>query len=139
MLGVHKSAEAAARLVTNNLQPNDLVGIFTSSGTTSVDFTRNRDLLLAAIARLRPHPLSGASATTSCPTLDSYAGYVIPRHLDPAVESAALGRGDRLQLFHSAHTAVRGLAADHHRSGGTHRMGADPLSVHHRPGGHRAS
>ncbi|HTX36667.1 MAG TPA: VWA domain-containing protein [Bryobacteraceae bacterium] len=95
MLGVHKSAEAAARLVTNNLQPNDLVGIFTSSGTTSVDFTRNRDLLLAAIARLRPHPLSGVSAATSCPTLDSYAGYVIPRHLDPAVESAALAEAIR--------------------------------------------
>ena len=42
MLGVRKSAEAAEKLVANTLAPDDLVGIFTSSGTVSADFTSDR-------------------------------------------------------------------------------------------------
>ena len=57
----HKSAEAAGKLITNDLHPGDRVGIFTVSGTRSVDFTSNRDLLLAALMRLKPHPLDGCT------------------------------------------------------------------------------
>jgi VWFA-related protein len=77
MLGVRKSAEAAAKLITNTLSPGDLVAIFTSSGSVSVDFTNDRKVLLAALARLTAHPLSGVNAKTICPTLGPSEAYII--------------------------------------------------------------
>jgi VWFA-related protein len=90
MLGVRKSAEAAERLVANTLPLGDLVGIFTASGTVSVDFTSDRKLLLTALARLQPHPPSGVSATTVCPRLGPSEAYIIVRHLDIAIEDKAV-------------------------------------------------
>lgn len=90
MLGVRKSAEAAEKLVANNLVPSDLAGIFTASGTVSLDFTSDRKLLLAALRRLQPHPPEGVHATTMCPTLGPSEAYIIVRHLDPAIEEAAV-------------------------------------------------
>ncbi len=91
MLGVRMSAEAADRLVANNLPPSDKVGIFTASGTVSLDFTSDRKLLLAALTRLRPHPSEGVHSTTMCPTLGPSEAYIIVRHLDIAIEDAAVG------------------------------------------------
>jgi VWFA-related protein len=88
--GLHKSAEAAAKLITENLHPEDRVGIFTASGVESVDFTSDRDALLAALARLYPRPLSGTTAITECPRLDAWEAYAIVKHVDPALELAKL-------------------------------------------------
>lgn len=90
MLGVRKSAEAAEKLVAHALAPTDLAGIFTSSGTVSVDFTADRSLLLRALARLQPHPLAGVHATTQCPTLGPSEAYIIAQHQDIEVEDAAV-------------------------------------------------
>lgn len=89
VLGVHKTAEAAGKLITDELHPGDRVGIFTSSGTTSVDFTADRDRLLAALARLQPHPLSGVHVVSN-PPMSPYDAYVIVHHLDPDAEKAAM-------------------------------------------------
>ncbi len=91
MLGIRKSAEAARQLLTDTLPREDLVGIFTSSATVTVDFTRDRKLLIDALARLDAHPLSGVHATTVCPTLAPSEAYIITEHLDPAIEDAAVG------------------------------------------------
>ena len=90
MLGVRKSREASEKLVANNLPPGDRVGIFTASGTVSLDFTSDRKLLLAALARLQPHPPEGVHSTTMCPTLGPSEAYIIVRHLDIAIEEAAV-------------------------------------------------
>jgi VWFA-related protein len=90
MLGVRKSAEGAERLIANTLAPSDLVGIFTSSGTVTVDFTSDRNLLLAALARMEAHPLSGVHATTMCPRLGPSEAYIIAQHLDLDIENAAV-------------------------------------------------
>jgi VWFA-related protein len=91
MLGVRMSAEAAERLVANNLPPGDPVGIFTCSGTVELDFTSGPKLLLAALRRLLPRPPQGVHATTVCPTLGPSETYIIVRHLDIAIEDAAVG------------------------------------------------
>ncbi len=90
MLGVRKSAEAAAHLIANTLSPDDLVAIFTSSGSVSEDFTNDRQALLAALARLTAHPLSGVNATTMCPTLGPSEAYIISEHQDIDIENAAV-------------------------------------------------
>jgi VWFA-related protein len=64
---LRKSAEAAERLITNELRPGDRVGIFTSSSATSVDFTSDRSRLLGALARL--HSLSANGANQDTPPL----------------------------------------------------------------------
>jgi VWFA-related protein len=90
MLGVRKSAEAAQRLIANALVPTDLVGIFTSSGTGMVDFATDRKVLLAALARLEGHPLSGVHATVPCLTIDGAEAFIITQHSDIAIEEAAV-------------------------------------------------
>lgn len=89
MLGVRKSAEAAQRLIRNTLAPSDLVGIFTSSGTGMVDFTTDRAALLAALAKLDAHPLSGVH-TGPCPTLNGAEAFIITQHADIGIEDAAV-------------------------------------------------
>jgi VWFA-related protein len=90
MLGVRKSAEAAGQLIANTLSTDDLVAIFTSSGSVSVDFTNHHQALLAALARLTAHPLSGVQAKTMCPTLGPSEAYIIAQHLDLDIENAAV-------------------------------------------------
>src|SRR5580704_10845135 len=67
MVGLHKSAQAAEQLIANNLHSRDQVGIFTASGTTSIDFTGDRELLLAALARLRPMYRASLTPAESAP------------------------------------------------------------------------
>ena len=86
---LHKSGEAAEKLISNDLRPGDRVGIFTASGTTSVDFTGDKDLLRAGLARLKPHPLDGVHPIGT-PPMTPFQAYVILHHLDPAAETSAM-------------------------------------------------
>jgi VWFA-related protein len=132
MLGVRMSAEAADRLVANNLPPSDKVGIFTASGTVSLDFTSDRKLLLAALTRLRPHPSEGVHSTTMCPTLGPSEAYIIVRHLDIAIEDAAVGE---LQLSPAA--SGSGMYLRSARSGaecGAERVATIRIPIHQRTG-----
>jgi VWFA-related protein len=89
LLGVHKSAEAAAKLISNTLHSGDKVGIFTASGSVSVDFTGDRDVLLAALARLAPHKLNGVH-TQGALMMSPFTAYVIIHHLDPTTLQTTL-------------------------------------------------
>ena len=89
-LGLRKSAEAAEKLIANDLRTGDRAGIFTASGTVSVDFTGDRDALRAALARIIPRPLSGPTPVTECPPLSVWEAYAIVEHVDPGVESVKL-------------------------------------------------
>jgi VWFA-related protein len=86
---LQKSVEAAGKLISDRLQPGDRVGIFTSSGTTSMDFTGDRDRLLAALARIRPHPLDGVRPVGN-PPMTPFQAYVLIHHLDPDAEKGAM-------------------------------------------------
>ena len=88
--GMRKSAEAADKLIRDNLHAGDRVGVFTASGAVSVDFTSDRDQLLAALARLIPRPLSGATPESRCPTLNAWQAYAVIEHVDPEVEQDAM-------------------------------------------------
>jgi VWFA-related protein len=85
-LGLRKSAEAAEKLIGNDLRAGDRVGIFTASGAVSVDFIGDRDALLAALKRIIPRPLSGPTPFAQCPQLSVWEAYAIVEHVDPSVE-----------------------------------------------------
>jgi VWFA-related protein len=81
---------AAENFVATDLEPNNQVAIFTTSGAVTVDFTADTNSLRAALERLRPHVERGEEAMTECPTLTSYQGYVIANNLDLKAKGSAV-------------------------------------------------
>jgi VWFA-related protein len=79
---LRKSAEAAAKLIPGELRPGDRVGIFTSSATTSVDFTSDRSRLLEALARLHSRTANGVTPET-LPPVTPYNVSDVMRPLHP--------------------------------------------------------
>lgn len=80
---------ASLRLVSNALARSERLGIFSTSGKLTVEFTDDRARLQDAIRRLKPNPLPGSFAT-SCPRLSDYdANQIINRH-DLATREAAV-------------------------------------------------
>jgi VWFA-related protein len=81
---------ASKHLITSVLARTERLGIFTTSGKLSVDFTDNRDRLQDAIRRLKPSPLPG-SRPPSCPSLSHYEANQIIRRHDGGAREAAIG------------------------------------------------
>lgn len=67
--------DAAARYLQSSLRPTDRVGIFTSSGGGSLDFTDDRAKLHDALFRLKPRGVYRPQS--DCPPLTSYEAYLI--------------------------------------------------------------
>jgi VWFA-related protein len=86
---IGRSKVAAEKLI-GNLAPGDVLAIFTSSATVSVNFTNDKKTLLDALARISPHPLDGARGFNSCPMLTPYQAYVIDQHIDLEAKEIAL-------------------------------------------------
>ncbi len=80
---------ASTQLLSTALARSERLGVFTTSGKITVDFTDDRAKLQDAIRRLRPNPLPG-SMPSSCPTLThSDANQIVNRH-DLATRGAAV-------------------------------------------------
>jgi VWFA-related protein len=88
--GLRKSKAAAEKLIGTGLQPDDRVAIFTDSGAVIVEFTTDRQALLAALAKLRSHVERGAHGLDLCPAMTPYQAYVIGQHLDPVAKEVAV-------------------------------------------------
>jgi VWFA-related protein len=64
---------AATRYVDEALQPTDRVAVFTVSGQSQIDFTKDRDKLHSALLGLIPRSVSGADTSgNECPPIDYY-------------------------------------------------------------------
>jgi len=90
--GLLKAKLAGDKFIDASLAPGDRMGLFTDSGTVTVDFTSDKKPLHAAIAQLRRHEqrAGGERSLTSCPTLTSYQAYVLDRHLDEQLRQAKI-------------------------------------------------
>jgi VWFA-related protein len=88
--GLMKAKEAAKKLISTDLQPDDRMGIFTGSGTVTLDFTSDPKVVLEALARVQQHPHLGAFGLGECPRLDPFQAYVIANHLDVTTKQAAV-------------------------------------------------
>jgi VWFA-related protein len=80
---------ASSHLVANALARSERLGIFTTSGKLTVDFTDDRAKLQDAIRKLKPNPLPGSLAT-SCPRLSHYDANQIVNRNDLAAREAAI-------------------------------------------------
>ncbi|HLK63874.1 MAG TPA: VWA domain-containing protein [Bryobacteraceae bacterium] len=83
-------AKAAAEKLVSHLQPGDLVGIFTATGSVTEDLTDNPAHLLTALSHLRVHPQSGSQGIGICPTLTRYQAYGIISRSDLGANNVAL-------------------------------------------------
>lgn len=106
--------DAAARHVATSLQPTDRVAVYTTSGRDMLEFTDDRAALQAALARLRPNPITGG-AVAKCPDISYYmADLIINRADDQAIgiaqaEYAACSRNPRVtrpEILVYAHAAL---------------------------------
>jgi VWFA-related protein len=74
---MQRTRVAAEHYLSSSLDPRDRVGIFTSSGLRTLDFTSDRKKLEEALARLSPHPAGEANQSTQCPYISAYEAYLI--------------------------------------------------------------
>ncbi len=81
-------ARDAARRQIDKMRSTERVAIFTISGQHVQDFTDDRDLLHAVLAKLRPTPISG-QGLNHCPNMTYYMADLIQNRHDPSALQAA--------------------------------------------------
>jgi VWFA-related protein len=80
---------AALRFISIALARTERLGIFTTSGKVTVDFTDDRTKLEDAIRHLKPNPLPGTQPTR-CPSMTYYEANQIVNRLDRATREEKL-------------------------------------------------
>jgi len=80
--------DAAERHLNDSLVPTDRVGIFTTSGRTTLEFTDDRAKVHDTLLRLRPQPIA-RSMTQECPDISYYQADLIMNKNDPMALQAA--------------------------------------------------
>jgi VWFA-related protein len=69
--------DGAIKFIRKGLDPDERVGIFTASGTLSLDFTDDVPKLLDALGKLRTLEKMPDQGPDACPQLDAYQAWVI--------------------------------------------------------------
>jgi VWFA-related protein len=84
------TVRAAAQKLFDALPPSDRVGIFTTSGQVTIDFTSERLQLKDALLRIVPRPLAGPGAgANDCPTISFYQARQIVEYQDQVADNIA--------------------------------------------------
>jgi VWFA-related protein len=69
--------DGAVKFIRKGLDPGERVGIFTASGTLTLDFTDDVQALLDTLAKLRQFQSMRAQGPLACPPLGTYQAWVI--------------------------------------------------------------
>jgi VWFA-related protein len=77
-----RAQAAAKRFVKDALQPGVRIGIFTVSGTQTLDFTADASRITETIAALRPHMQISGNGIAPCPRITPYRAYKIAQDHD---------------------------------------------------------
>lgn len=84
------TVRAAAQKLFDALPPSDRVGIFTTSGQVTIDFTSERLQLKDALLRIVPRPLAGPGAgANDCPSITFYQARQIIEFQDQVADNIA--------------------------------------------------
>lgn len=110
-------ARNAAKKQIQAMQPEDRAAIFTTSGQTHLDFTGNREDLIAALDKVVPHSLLGS--LTECPNISYYQADLIINKNDFQATQVAMQdaidcmSGDQSSIRNVDQNSIRAYA---HRS-----------------------
>ncbi|MGA3187281.1 MAG: VWA domain-containing protein [Bryobacteraceae bacterium] len=88
--GLKQTQVAAEKFVKEALKPDIRIGIFTASGTPTLDFTSDEVKLSGAIAALKAHVKMREEGLTSCPRITPYLAYKIAYDHDRSAISAVI-------------------------------------------------
>ncbi|HEV2351959.1 MAG TPA: VWA domain-containing protein [Terriglobia bacterium] len=72
---------AALKYVNSAFLPGDLMGVFTSSGRTVLDFTDDRNMIRQTISKILPQPIT-SDQEDACPDIFDYQAYLIVQNHD---------------------------------------------------------
>ncbi len=103
------NAQKAANQAIDSLAPGQLLAIYTLSGQGNQDFTDNKDLLRAAVAKLQPRP-QYASGTGTCPPIDYYLADLIVNGRDAKALSVVTAEVTSCQFEGKGTGFAEGLA-----------------------------
>jgi VWFA-related protein len=81
--GLIRSREAARKLIAAGLPPGERMGVFTDSGTVTVDFTSDTSALLAGVGGIKTHADPADRGMTVCPVLTPLTAAIIVENFDP--------------------------------------------------------
>lgn len=90
------TVRVAAGKIFDSLQPSDRVGIYTTSGQLTQEFTSDRDLLRKALDQIIARPVLGA-AVHECPDISYYQADLIVNKSD--IQALAIAAEDTVQCM----------------------------------------
>jgi VWFA-related protein len=76
------AAKLAARQFLASVAPGDRIALFTTFSTQTLDFTSDRDKVLATVAKVEAHPLGSEKGTQACSEIRPYQAYLMANDLD---------------------------------------------------------
>jgi VWFA-related protein len=113
------TVRTAGTKILDAMGPTDRVGIYTSSGQVTQEFTADRELLKRTLNRIIPHPV-GSSGFHDCPEITYYQADLIEnRHDDQALAVAA---EDALQCAFNGDETQRSAAMTVARAASTRAL-----------------
>jgi VWFA-related protein len=113
------TVRTAGTKILDAIGPTDRVGIYTSSGQVTQEFTADRELLKRTLNRIIPHPV-GSSGFHDCPEITYYQADLIEnRHDDQALAVAA---EDALQCAFNGDETQRSAAMTVARAASTRAL-----------------
>jgi VWFA-related protein len=83
-------ARSQAGRFLDSIGPTDRVGIYSTSGQNTVEFTSDREALHHAILGVVPHPLFPQSLGSECPEVTYYMADQIENKHDPTAQAVAI-------------------------------------------------
>jgi len=114
--GLQRSKQAAENLIASGFQPGERMGIFTDSGTVTVDFTSDTAVLLAALPRIKSHNDPADLVMTICPDLTPYTAFLIAEHLELQVRERAVAEVMSTRCDGVSHNVAEGKVQDYAES-----------------------
>jgi VWFA-related protein len=103
------TVRAAATRLFGSMAPSDRVGIYTTSGQFTQEFTADREALKESLLRIVPHPLSTSPGLHPCPEINYYEADQIVNFHD--AQALAVATEDAVQCAFNGDETQRAQAA----------------------------
>ena len=103
------TVRAAATRLFGSMAPSDRVGIYTTSGQFTQEFTADREALQESLLRIVPHPLSTSPGLHPCPEINYYEADQIVNFHD--AQALAVATEDAVQCAFNGDETQRAQAA----------------------------
>ena len=103
------TVRAAATRLFGSMAPSDRVGIYTTSGQFTQEFTADREALQESLLRIVPHPLSTSPGLHPCPEINYYEADQIVNFHDS--QALAVATEDTVQCAFNGDETQRAQAA----------------------------